>query len=125
MRFDKSLCRKTSQLINWAKQPIVNQDYELRKYLNLCNVSYIKDILTLKQLMKTEDSHILPQILERYNRIIEGGDCLSVRSLQISGDDLMNMGLRGKAVGEALNRLLDMVLRDPSLNDKTTLKQLV
>ena len=125
MRFEKSLCHKTSQLIKWAKHPINNEDYALRKYLSRCNISYFKDILTLKQLMKTKDSHELPQILERYNRIIEDGDCLSIRNLQISGDDLLNMGFKGKAIGEALNRLMDLVLQDPSINNKTTLIQMI
>jgi tRNA nucleotidyltransferase (CCA-adding enzyme) len=121
LRFDKALCRKTSLLIKWFKTPIVNQDYALRKYLSLCGVSYFQDILALKRIMKTPESDILPLISERYERIIKNADCLNVRDLRVNGDDLLSMGLSGKAIGEALNLLLDQVLRDPSLNSKAML----
>ena len=125
MRFDKQLCRDTSLLIKWAKTPIINNDYSLRKYLSLCGASYFQDILTLKRVLKTTDSEILPLINARYDRIITNGDCLSIRNLQITGDDLLDMGLSGKSIGKALRYLLDLVLRDPSLNYNATLKQLM
>jgi len=125
LRFSKVICRETSLLVKWAKHILVNQDYPLRKYLSLCGVSYFQDILTLKQLMKTKDYGLLPLIKERYDRIVENGDCLSIRDLQITGNDLLEMGLSGKAVGEALEYLLDMVLRNPSQNEKLALCDLV
>jgi len=125
MRFDNALCRETSLLIRWAKVPVSNQDYAVRKYLSLSGRSYFQGLLTLKRLMETIDCAILPLINERYERIIENGDCLNISDLQINGDDLLNMGLSGKHIGDTLNRLLDLVLHDPALNNKNTLKHLV
>lgn len=47
------------------------------------------------------------------------------KDLAVSGGDLLARGLRGPAVGQALDRLLERVLRDPSLNERETLLALL
>jgi len=125
LRFDNGICRDTSLLVKWAKCPVSNTDFAVRKYLSLCGRAYFHDLTVLKRLMKTADCDILPLIIERFDNIIENGDCLNVDNLQIDGHDLLNMGLCGRQIGETLNRLLELVLRDPSLNSKSVLKKLV
>ncbi len=54
-----------------------------------------------------------------YHRICERGDCLSLKTLAVKGDDLIAEGVpKGKKIGEILNALLDEVLTDPSKNEK-------
>ncbi|MCR5590907.1 MAG: HD domain-containing protein [Lachnospiraceae bacterium] len=61
---------------------------------------------------------------EMYRKIIEDGDCLSVKDLAVNGHDLMDMGIpNGPAIGEALAKLLDKVLDNPSMNEKDRLLQ--
>ena len=50
--------------------------------------------------------------------------CLTLKQLALCGDDLMKLGLRGKAIGTALDALLDHVLDQPQDNDKKTLMRL-
>ncbi len=47
------------------------------------------------------------------------------KDLAVTGGDLLARGLRGPAVGRALDVLLDRVLHDPALNDRETLLSLV
>lgn len=47
------------------------------------------------------------------------------KDLAVSGGDLLARGLRGPAVGRALDRLLDRVLHDPALNVRETLLSLL
>ena len=57
-----------------------------------------------------------------YRRILKRGDCLSLKTLSVSGDDLIEAGIpKGKEIGCILNRLLDEVLTDPSENDRAVL----
>lgn len=57
-----------------------------------------------------------------YHRILERGDCLSLKQLDVTGDDLIAAGIpKGKQLGQILNALLDEVLADPSRNDKAYL----
>ena len=56
---------------------------------------------------------------EMYREIFEDGDCLSLRDLEISGSDVMALGVkRGPDVGEILNKLFDRVLTEPSRNNR-------
>ena len=47
--------------------------------------------------------------------------CLSLKDLAVNGHDLMALGFRGQAIGQMLNRLLDLVLEEALPNDKETL----
>lgn len=69
---------------------------------------------------------LLEYIKETYKRIIEEGNCITLSDLAVKGDDLIGMGLLpGKRIGEILNELLEMVLENPSLNDKNYLLDFV
>ena len=57
-----------------------------------------------------------------YRKVIEDGDCLSVKDLAVNGHDLMEEGIAaGPALGEALDSLFDIVLNDPSMNERDKL----
>ncbi len=57
-----------------------------------------------------------------YREIMEKRQCLSIKDLAVSGSDLIALGMEpGKAIGEMLSVLLDVVLEDPSLNTKEKL----
>ncbi len=63
----------------------------------------------------------LATIERMYNDIISRGDCISVKDLDITGNDLMEYGLKGPQIGKTLNELLHIVIENPKLNDKATL----
>ena len=45
-----------------------------------------------------------------------------MKELAVSGSDLIAIGIKpGKEIGEILNRLLEMVIEDPELNQKEIL----
>lgn len=60
-----------------------------------------------------------------YHDIIERGDCISIKDLDITGNDLMEYGLKGPAIGETLEKLLHIVIENPKLNEKATLIALI
>ena len=47
--------------------------------------------------------------------------CFSLRDLAVNGGDLLALGLRGPAVGEALNALLEQVLDGTLPNEREAL----
>jgi len=51
--------------------------------------------------------------------------CLSLKDLALNGHDLMELGIRGKAIGETLNRLLDAVIEETVPNTKEALLSLI
>ena len=53
--------------------------------------------------------------------IIEQGDCLSLKTLQINGNDLSSLGYKGREIGEALRMLLDAVIAEKCPNNRENL----
>ena len=50
---------------------------------------------------------------------------ITLKDLAINGNDLLELGFKGKKIGEALNKALDLVLDDDSLNIKEILLKLI
>lgn len=58
--------------------------------------------------------------------ILADGEAFAISMLDISGNDLITAGVpEGRAIGDTLNRLLDAVIEDPSLNVKEKLMETV
>lgn len=57
--------------------------------------------------------------------VLASGECRSVQQLAVNGGDLLELGLRGAAVGAALHKLLDHVLEHPNDNQRDILLNLV
>ena len=59
---------------------------------------------------------------EIYEEIISNKDCISRKTLAISGRDLIEAGVpEGKEMGNILEKLLNHVLENPQLNEKEKL----
>ncbi len=57
-----------------------------------------------------------------YRQILKDGDPISIKDLAVNGEDLKNAGIpAGPGMGEALRKLLDLVVDDPSMNKKNKL----
>ena len=57
-------------------------------------------------------------------RILRSGECFSLKHLAVSGDDLLALGLRGRALGEMLDFLLEYVMEFPDNNRRELLLSL-
>lgn len=56
---------------------------------------------------------------------LESGACFTLRQLAVKGGDLTALGLRGPAVGGALNELLEQVMEEKLPNDRGILLEYV
>ena len=61
---------------------------------------------------------------ETLRAVLRSGECFSVRHLAVSGDDLIELGLRGRELGEMLDFLLGYVIDHPENNRRELLLQL-
>lgn len=84
------------------------------------------DILSQSEYYQQEKLERLAYVERIYHEVIEKNQCISLKKLQITGTDLLSLGMKpGKEIGSMLNRLLESVLEDPELNDNDKLKLLV
>ena len=80
------------------------------------------DVLAQSTYLRERKLKNLDDIETLYAKIKEAKQCVSLKELAVSGSDLIAIGIKpGKEIGEILNRLLEMVIEDPELNQKEIL----
>lgn len=72
------------------------------------------------------DTGAVDRMRQEAASILAGREPLSVKDLAISGRDLINMGFPpGPKIGEIIKNLLELVLENPQLNTRKSLKNIV
>ncbi len=80
------------------------------------------DILAQSDYLRQEKLANLENWQNLYEEILAEHQCVSLKTLAVSGKDLIDAGWRpGRELGETLNRLLELVLEDPAGNTKERL----
>ena len=80
------------------------------------------DFLAQSMYKRDEKEAELSKIERIYAQILEEKNCVSLKTLAITGSDLIAAGMKpGKEIGEVLQKLLEAVLEDPTLNTKERL----
>ena len=64
---------------------------------------------------------LFAEISDVIDEVVARGDCTSVKALDIGGQDMMALGLSGRAIGQMLNAALELVLEKPEKNTRETL----
>lgn len=80
------------------------------------------DILAQSGYMRQEKLALVEKWEKLYDKVMEQKQCVSLKSLAVTGSDLIAAGFKpGKQLGEILNRLLEAVLEQPEKNTKEEL----
>lgn len=75
---------------------------------------------------RKEKMEWLESLEEVYQEIIQRQECISLKTLAVSGKDLIDAGMKpGREIGETLNRFLEIVLEEPEKNTKEYLLSLL
>lgn len=81
------------------------------------------DTLAQSEYQRTEKLANLDGIKDCFEEIQEKGQCVSLKTLAVTGNDLIQLGMKpGKEIGEMLNTLLQLVLDNPEYNNEEMLK---
>ena len=127
LRFDNDTREKVVRLVKYhdleigltpkaVRRAIVKVGQDLFPYLLEVKRA---DVLAQSMFQRDQKEEELHQLEEIYKEIIAKNDCTSVKMLAINGSDLIQAGMQpGKELGETLQKLLELVLEDPSLNTK-------
>ena len=100
----------------------------MRRALNRLGPHKLSLLLTLQEADmgskgtgKPEEMNQFSQLRELIQEIQTENACFSLKDLALNGHDLIALGIRGKAIGENLNRLLDLVMDEQVENTKEAL----
>ncbi len=84
------------------------------------------DILGQSDYEREQKLNYIAELKAEYDLMVEQNVCLSLKTLAVTGKDLIEAGIKpGPDMGDKLNWLLDRVLDNPELNDKEKLLNLL
>ena len=133
LKLDNDTIRRTEQLIFHHSDSIDLNERSVRRALNHVGEELFPSLLLLMEgdnMGKTPDGtnqrlDYLRQIREIYQEILFRRDCISLKTLALTGDDLLKAGIpKGKKIGEILHYCLEQVLDDPDKNCHDLLLQM-
>lgn len=123
MKADVKTTRIVMQLLECIHRPFPETSYAIRKEAGNIGIERMQQWICLEALLQEEKKaeeakRLLEEILHR-------NDCLQLKQLEVTGNDLMELGVeKGKKVGELLNALLDEVQQFPEKNQKHLLLEM-
>jgi tRNA nucleotidyltransferase (CCA-adding enzyme) len=132
LRFDNDTLRKVVRLVEFHDygNSVVPDKCFIRRAINKIGeeifpyMYHIKkaDILAQSDYHREEKLEALERSKELYQEIMEEAQCVSLKTLAVTGSDLIAHGMKpGKELGEALHVLLEHVLDHPQDNQKEIL----
>lgn len=98
---------------------------DLRRVMSRMSPQLFDGLLMIKKCLAAGDAQAEKQlgtIFSLTEEIRKAQDCISLKTLAVTGNDVIQAGVKpGKEVGEALNRLFELVLENPAANTKEEL----
>ena len=130
LKFDNDTIRMVSILVRFHDYRFGSNKKALRRAMNKIGKDAFPlvlkvqqaDILAQSSYQRDEKQNRLDEANVLYKEILKDGECVDLKSLAITGSDLIAWGMKpGKEIGEVLSYLLDLVIEEPSLNNQEDL----
>lgn len=132
LKFDNATISRVKRLVLWHDYGMgtIPSLRSFRKALSKMGADLFEDYSKIKmadtlaqsEYMREEKLKNLQVLKAYYQTIIEEQQCLSLKDLAVTGQDLIGQGMKpGKDLGVMLQYLLEQVLEEPELNSKDRL----
>lgn len=130
LKFDNDTLHKVSKLVLYHDYRMPATAKNVRRAMNKIGEDlfpyYMEvrraDVLAQSMYLREEKIENLDEIEALYRDIVEARQCVSLKTLAVTGKDLIDAGMQpGKEIGEKLNELLELVIEQPELNEKEEL----
>lgn len=134
LKFDNETITNVRKYIKYHDYYIEPTQKAVRHAISLIGEQYFPNVLEIKRAdmlaqsfyQREEKEQKLDAISQLYEDITEKQECISLKTLALSGSDLISLGVaQGKEIGQMLSFLLQDVLDEPSHNTKEYLTSLV
>ena len=127
LRYDRRTQETVRLLVKYHDTPIADTDAAVRRWLNRLGEERLRLLLDVQEgdnlahaawVIPSRTAEITA-VRERIDRIVAEGQCVSLKTLVIGGDDLKAAGIpAGKPMGACLRHLLDEVLSGNLPNER-------
>ena len=135
LRFDNDTIYKVETLVYYHDFGIAGNVgiKAFRRFLTMLGVENFDSFMAIRDADRLGQSDYnqsrkidnIKKLLSMYERVIEEGNCLSIKDMKIDGKDLIALGVKPSPdLGKVLKDLFEMVLDDPTLNEHEKLMEL-
>ena len=102
----------------------------IKRYLNNIGYEKLNKVFKLKLIYNVffnnkDNVEFFKRCIKQLDEIENSKECYEIKSLEIDGKILKDLGYKGKEIGEKLSFLLDQVIKNPLLNKKDILINLL
>lgn len=132
LRFDNARSKQITELIRYHDQPMTAEKRPIKRLLNKLGEDALRRLIALHRADTCGQAAICADRLEVYRQaeqaldeILQEDACFCLKDLAINGRDLIDMGLRGKQIGTALEACLHAVIEEQAPNEREALLSLV
>lgn len=125
LKLDNDTINRVRTLISWQDYGLGPDKYSIRIAMSRMEPDLFDDLLEFRLCLSEAGARQdLGHTALLVDEIRRAGDCISLKTLAVGGNDIIKAGIRpGREVGLTLARLLEMVLEEPARNTKEYLLQ--
>ncbi len=125
LKFDNDTITKVQKYIKYHDYNAEPNARAVRRAVNKIGTEYFPQVLELRRAdtlaqstyQQAEKLARIDAIARLYSEILEKQQCVSLKTLEITGNDIIALGVpKGKRIGAILGELLDDVLQNPEHN---------
>ena len=131
LRMDRESRETICRLVRLHDVPITMTEKGIRRLLRKLGEEDFRRLLQIKRgdNLAQHPAYLgrqewLKQVEEMLDMVLREDQCFSLRQLAVKGNDMLALGLQGKAVGDMLNWLLDQVVEGETPNQRELLLEL-
>ena len=125
LKFDNDTITKVRKYVQYHDYDIEPNPKSVRRAINKIGEAYFAQVLVLKKAdalaqstyQREEKLEHLATVWNLYEEILKQRQCVSLKTLAITGNDLIALGVpKGKMIGSMLQELLEDVIQNPEHN---------
>ena len=137
LKYDNHTIKGVKHLIEWHDFRWDDESYagikKVRRLVSKVGIEAFGPLLELQRAdilgqsgyQQEKKLKVLDEVTSIFQEVKRNHDCLTIKDLNIDGVDLIRNGIpAGKRMGLILERLLDMVIEEPKLNQRVILLEL-
>lgn len=127
LKFDNDTIAYVSAMASYHDERPAATAKNVRRLVSRVGVDLMPDLLILKkadtlgqsEFQREEKISYVEDLSRLFDEIMENKEAVSIKDLAINGNDLMNLGMKkGPEIGECLKDCLEIVIDDPSKNNR-------
>lgn len=120
LKSDNDLRKNVCHLVKHLEDPAPENEKQMRLFLHEVGKEAAVDLIRLRNAVQKDNDGVSERLLALYEMTKEAP--VTIKELTVNGRTLMKEGgAEGRAIGEALEHLLQVVLEDPSKNTEEVL----